>query len=50
MDYSTLHIFSCPTNNLVDSPKRKNWNPSPRDAFSLGSPKELKVSDFGILR
>ena len=48
--YSTLRIFDYLVYSLVDNQKGTNWSPSLRSVSSSGSPKESRVSDFGILR
>ena len=50
VDYSTLRIFGCPSYSLVDVRKGTNWSSSLRSVSSSDSPKESRVSDFGIPR
>jgi len=45
-----LTIFSCPAYSLVDSQKKNKRSPSLRSVSSSGSPKESRISYFGIPR
>ena len=50
VDYSTLRIFSCSAYSFVDSQKKNKLESKSKKLSSSGSPKESRVSDFGIPR
>ena len=50
VDYSTLRFFGCRIIVWLIVRKGTNWSPCLRSVSSSGSPKESKISDFGISR